>query len=176
MSGQDLRRAQCFGKFHLRGLGLRIEKIGADGVVEKVGVLHNGADALMQRIELRLANVDPVDRDRAILHVIEPGDQVSDGGLTPAGRADERDELARFGDKGDVVQHRFLRRLIGHGNRFQRRQRDFRRCRVAERDPIERNLCRTAGNGDGLRIILNHRRQVEHFEDAFEGDERGHHG
>ena len=118
MSGRICAARKASGKFHLGGIGFRVEKIGADRVVEKVGVLRNGADALMQRIEPRLADIDPVDGDRAILHVIEPGNEVSDRGLSRPRRAHEREKLSRLGNKGDVRQRRLLRRLFGHGNRF----------------------------------------------------------
>ena len=63
---------------------------------------------------------------------------------------------------------------IGHGNGFERCERDFRRRGITKRDSIERNPSRAGRDRDGVGLILDHRLQIEHLEYAFERDERGH--
>ena len=51
----------------------------------------------------------PSRRDRAAVDLVEAHDQVHERGLARAGRADDRDRLARLGDERQVLDERVLR-------------------------------------------------------------------
>ena len=76
------------------------------GGAEQEGILQHDADLLAQRFGGDVAHVDAVDLDRAVGHIVEARQQVDDGGLARAGRADDGDGLPGFGGEGDVLQHR----------------------------------------------------------------------
>ena len=48
------------------GIRLGIEQVGADGIVEQVGLLRHHADLRGQRVERHIAQVVPVDADDAL--------------------------------------------------------------------------------------------------------------
>ena len=56
-------------------------------------------------------DVDAVVADLALLNIVEAVDQVGDGGLARAGRADKGDLLPRTAIQVDVMQHRFFRHI-----------------------------------------------------------------
>ncbi len=69
---QDLGAAQRLLELVLGRVGLGVEQVGADRVVEQVRVLGDHADHLAQRVEGRVAHVDAVDAHGAAAHVVEP--------------------------------------------------------------------------------------------------------
>ena len=81
------------------GLRAGVEQVGPDRVVEHVGVLGDVADDVLQRLQRHVAHVLAADADHTGADVVEAGHQVGDRGLAGAGRADECDHLARFGDE-----------------------------------------------------------------------------
>ena len=76
-----------------------------DGAGEEVGLLQHDAERAAQILLLDLVDVDRVVADLAVGDVVEAVDEVCDGGLARAGRADEGHLLAGLGIDGDVVQH-----------------------------------------------------------------------
>ena len=68
-----------------------------DRVAEQEGVLQHDADLPAQAGARHIAHVEAVDRTAPPRHIVEARDQVDDGGLAGAGRADDRDGLARLG-------------------------------------------------------------------------------
>jgi hypothetical protein len=58
-----------------RGVGLGVQQVGADGVVEQVGVLADHADRRAQGLLGQVAHVVTIDADDAIGHVVQPRDQ-----------------------------------------------------------------------------------------------------
>src|SRR5690606_319449 len=92
--------------------------VGADGVGEKRRLLQDDADLRAQRVERDVANVVIVDRHAALQHVVEARDQVDNGGLAGAGRAEQGDDLSGRGVQRHVVQN-FPTAKIGEGNVFQ---------------------------------------------------------
>ena len=55
--GQDLGGGQCLSQLLLGRVRLGVEKVGADAVVEEVGVLGHHADHRMRAIRSRVAHV-----------------------------------------------------------------------------------------------------------------------
>ena len=96
------RRADLLG----RGFGAGVGDVFGDGPVEEEGVLHNGGDVLPQGLDGDVPDVLPVDADGAGLRLVEAGDELGDGGLADAGRADEGDHLTGLRAEGNVLQHR----------------------------------------------------------------------
>ncbi|CAN4039547.1 RNA polymerase sigma factor sigX, partial [Dysosmobacter welbionis] len=94
------------GRLHLfiRGIQIAVADVLPDGAGEEVGVLQHDAQAAPQ---VRLADVvdgDAVVTDLAVGNVVEPVDQVGDGGLAGAGGTHEGQLLARLGKEADVVE------------------------------------------------------------------------
>ena len=67
--------------------------------------LLDRADVGPQRLELVVADVDPVDGDGPLGHVVEARQEVDDGRLAAAGGAEKCDHLARGGIDLDVAEH-----------------------------------------------------------------------
>ena len=82
----------------------------------RCALLRDVADLVAQVVLGHLADIHAVDQDRAVGDVVEARDQVDDGGLARAGRADEGRGLARLGGKADVVQRIFFRAGIAEGD------------------------------------------------------------
>ena len=78
-----------------------------------------------QRVLRDVAQVVAVDEHAAAGRVVEAGHELGEGGLPGAGRADQRDGLARRDVERDVVQrqHRVLARPVGEGHVRRRRSR-----------------------------------------------------
>lgn len=99
--GQDevVRRGLLGGGFDLglAGLGIGIGDVGADRVVEQERLLGDQGDVMAQARQGQAAHVAPVQGDRAGGHVIEARDQVQDGALAAARRADQGHGLAAAG-------------------------------------------------------------------------------
>ena len=71
-------------------------------------ILKHDAQRAAQVVLPDLVDVDAVVADLAILNVVESVNQVGDGRLARAGRADERDLLPRRGVELDVVEHHLV--------------------------------------------------------------------
>ena len=76
---------------------------------KQVGILKHDAKGAAQICFFNLVDIDPVIADLAIRDVIESVDQVGNGSLARAGRADKGDFLPRRGIQLDVVQDGFAR-------------------------------------------------------------------
>ncbi len=87
-----------------RGVGLGVEEVLGDRLVEQVRVLGDDADRRPQRLAGELAHVVPVDEHRATGDVVEPWHERHERRLAGTGRADEGDRLAGFDGEGDVVE------------------------------------------------------------------------
>ena len=79
------------------GIQLAVADILHDGAGEQVDILQNHAQGAAQVGLGDLVDVDIVIADLAVGDVIEPVDQVGDGGLAGTGSADEGDLLAGTG-------------------------------------------------------------------------------
>ena len=75
---------------------------------EQVRILKHNAQRAAQVVLPDLVDVDAVVADLAILNVVKSVNQVGDGRLARAGRADERDLLPRRGVELDVVEHQLV--------------------------------------------------------------------
>ena len=156
------------------GVGSGVEQVGADRVVEEVGLLGDDTDAVAQRGHRDVAQVDAADAHGALARVVEPGHERGQRRLAGARGSDEGDEVAGRRRDGDVVEHDAAAATVTRGDRLERGERDLVGGRVAERHVVELDAERTAGQGDGAGPLLDERLEVEHLEDALEGDERRH--
>ena len=172
---QDLGAAERLAQLLLGGGGTGEQEVGADGLVEEVRVLGDHADRRAHRVEGGVADVDAVEPDRTAAHVVEAGDEVADRRLARSRGAHEGDHLTGLDGEVDVEEHLGRRGAVEHRDRLQRGERDLLGARVGEVDVVELDAPGAAGDGDRVRRLVDHRRQVEHLEDALEGDERGHH-
>ena len=87
---------------------------------EQIGFLQHHAQGSPQVGLGNLVDVDVVVADFAVGNVIEPVNQVRNGGLARAGGAYKGDFLAGMGVQGHIVQHRLLRHIaevhVKHGD------------------------------------------------------------
>ena len=74
--------------------GVAVGDVVGDGVLEQDGFLGNDADLSAEAADAQVADVVAVDRDRPLVHVPEPGQQVHERGLAAAVGADQGDGLA----------------------------------------------------------------------------------
>ena len=158
----------------VRGVGSGVEQVGADRVVEEVRLLRDDTDAVAQRRHRHVAQVDAADAHGALARVVEPGHEGGQRRLAGARGPDEGDEVTGGRRDGDVVEHDPAATTVTRGDRLERGERDLVGRRVAERHVVELDAERTAGQGDGAGALLDERLEVEHLEDALEGDERRH--
>jgi hypothetical protein len=84
--------------------------VAADGAREEMDVLQHESEASPKVARSMLADVDAVDRDAPLLHVVEAQQQVDDRRLAGPSRPDERDALPGLHLERHVPQHR----LAGH--------------------------------------------------------------
>ena len=104
------------------GIQLAIADVLHDGAGEQVGLLEHDAQGVPQIGLGDLIDVDAVVTDLAVGNVVEPVDEVRNGGLAGAGSAHEGDLLAGMGIEGHVMQHGLLRHIakvrVLHGDVF----------------------------------------------------------
>ena len=79
-----------------------------DRAAEEPGVLQHHADLRPQVLAAHRGDVDAVERDPAAVQLVEPHDQVDQGGLAGPGRPDDRDGLPRLGDQRQVLDQRLV--------------------------------------------------------------------
>ena len=126
--------AYRLGRFHdlfIRGVGSAITDVFHHGAREEVGVLQYHGDVGAQLLPLVGADVHAVDGDCTLVNVVEAVEEVGDGGLARARRADEGDLLACVGVEAHVLQHR----LPGD---------------IAEGDVVQNDLALHVIHGDGV--------------------------
>ena len=70
------------------GIQTAIADILHDGALEQPGVLQHHAEALAQGTAVKVADIVAVQGDGAGIHIVEPHEQVDEGGLAAAGGAD----------------------------------------------------------------------------------------
>ena len=87
------------------GVEAAVADVVHHGAGEEVGLLQHQAQRAAQIVLLDLVDVDAVVADLAVGDVVEAVDEVGDGGLARAGRADEGHLLAGLGIDRHVVQH-----------------------------------------------------------------------
>ena len=87
------------------GAGLAVGDVLGHRAAEQIHVLLHDADILPQAFQGDMADVLPIDQDAAAGHLVEAGDEVAQGGLAAARRADQRQPFARPDIQADVVQH-----------------------------------------------------------------------
>ncbi len=71
--------------------------------MEEVTVLGHHAERFPDGREAEVTDVDPAEPDRAVVHVVQPSEQLGHGGLAGAGRPDQRDHLTRLDPERGVV-------------------------------------------------------------------------
>ena len=97
--------------FFVGGIQLAVADIIHHGAGEQVGILQHDTKAAAQVGLFNLVDIDAIVADLAVGNVVEPVDQVGDGGLARAGGSDEGDLLAGVGVKGHIVEYRLFRHI-----------------------------------------------------------------
>ena len=93
----------CGGNdFFLRGIELSIRNVVADCAGEEKVVLCHNAHLRTQTVDGDICQAVAVDADRSRGNVVETADQIDNGRLSSAGRADECDCLTGSRCKADI--------------------------------------------------------------------------
>ena len=136
----------------LGGVRTAPEKVFPDGSGEEHVGLKDHADAAAQLLQGVVPHVHPVHQNRAAGDVVEPGDEVDQGGLAGAGTAHNGHKGTGLYGEADVGEHV----VAGAGGH------------IFEGDVLKLHL--TLGGGErlllGVRLIFHRRLGVEHFVDA----------
>ncbi len=146
----------------------------AHRVVEEVTVLGDHAGRLADRLEREVANIDAAEPDRARIGVVEPRDERGDRRLAAPRRSHQRDHLTRRGPERHAVEDLGAAAVIQHGDLLERRQRHLVGRRIRERHVVELDRDRAVGHHCRPRSFGDQWFEVEHLEDPFEADQRGH--
>ena len=93
------------------GFQIAVADIFHNGAREEVRVLKHHTQRVPQVGFLDLVDVDAIVADFAVVDVVEPVDEVGDGGLTGTGGAHKGNLLTGLGEEGDVVEDDFVRRI-----------------------------------------------------------------
>ena len=100
------------------GVLYAIADVVADVGAEQVNILVDDAHVVTEGLEGEFPDVLAVDGDLAVGNVVEPGQQVDDGGLAAAGGAEYGGDPTRFGFEVDIAQRRRAIR-VGDIRRYQ---------------------------------------------------------
>ena len=148
-----LRQLQRVPYLFVGGVLLAEADVFPHGAAEKRRRLGDIADQRKQRLRVQLLHVHAVHLHTALRHVVQPGDQVDEGGFAAAGAADDSGGLPGQRRKGHVLQHRFLRAGVGKGN------------------VVERYRAALGGVGSRGRFRGQYLRlQIQHLQNALGGD------
>lgn len=85
--------------------GAAPEKVFTDGPGEEHIALQHHADAGPQLLQGIVPHIQSVQQDRAFGDVIEPGDQIDQGGLSCSRAAHDGHELAGLHCEADLGEH-----------------------------------------------------------------------
>ncbi len=113
--GDELVGAGRLGRGHdlvPGGRRLAVGDVVADRHREEEGLVEDHADVGPQAGQGQVADVVAVDLDRAVLHVVEAGEQAGHGRLAGTGPADDGHGLARGDVEVEVGQHQLLGVLV----------------------------------------------------------------
>ena len=95
----------------VRGVQLAVADVVHHRAGEQVGLLEHHPQGAAQIGLADFVDVDAVVADFAVVNVVEPVNQVGDGGLACAGGPHEGDLLAGLGVQGHIMEHRLLRHI-----------------------------------------------------------------
>ena len=97
--------------FFVSGIQLAVTDVIHHRAGEQMGILQHHAQGPAEVRFFDFVDVDAVVADFTVGNVVEPINQVGNGGFTGAGCAHEGDLLARFGVKADVVKDNLVFRI-----------------------------------------------------------------
>ena len=174
----DARRPARVDQLVVGGVGPGVAQVGADGVVEQVGVLGDhpdGARPGWSRVRSRTSW--PSTRTAPDRHVVEAGDEVGQRGLARARRTDEGDHLPGLGGERDALEDP-VGRLVAQRRvpvRLERGDRHGGAGRVAEPHVVDLDAARRASTrSTAPGAVVDGAGRVEHLEHPLEGDDGGH--
>ena len=97
----------------LGGVGPGVQQIAPQAGVEQVALLRHVPDHAGEGVQLDVADVHAVDLHCAFGRIVQPRNQVRDGGLTRTARTDERCELTGLNLEVHVVQRPSAVAVVG---------------------------------------------------------------
>ena len=159
------------------------QDVGAQRVVEEIGVLRDQRDHAAQLVELVVLEVGAVQRDAAGVGIPEAQQQLRRRGLAGARGADQRDGLAGRDGDGDVGQRAARLAGIGEAHAFERERGralpDRRAGSVAHRDRLVGQRIDAPRGAQRVGELaadlgdLRHRQERRHREDGEQRQQAG---
>jgi hypothetical protein len=111
----DVCRLRCRGDRLGGGLVGAVRDVLRDGAAEQPGVLQHHAHVLAQFLARHAGDVHTVQGDPPAGHVVEPHQQIDQGGLARPGRPDDGHGLSGQDGQRQVVDQRLVRQVAeGH--------------------------------------------------------------
>ncbi|MPM31102.1 hypothetical protein SDC9_77655 [bioreactor metagenome] len=140
------------------GIGVAVAQVAGHRPGEQVRLLRHQPDPAPQQVRLEAADVDAVHLDGALGRVVQPRQQIDQGGLARSGGADDRGGAAGGHREADLLQHRRVRPGVGEADPGQ------------GHGAVRTHLADRVGRRDDGAV------GVEHLHDAIRADGRaGHH-
>ena len=111
----DFGKDRSLNDLTVGGGGPAVTDVLHDGTGEEEHVLLDDPDVPAETLLGQRPNVSPVHQHRTRRHIVKPRDQMADGGLAAAGRADQRKGLAGRNGQIDIIENRNAA-LVGKGH------------------------------------------------------------
>ena len=150
----DVRRLGGLDDLVLGRVEPAVGDVLADRPVEQPRVLEDHPEGRAQRVARHRPAVDAVDRDPAVVDLVEAHQQVHEGRLAGPGRTDDRHRLAGLDHEVQVLDERHLRQ-------------------VAERHVLERDPTRDGRPSTDQLDVAALLALVEELEDPLRGGDGG---
>ena len=139
---RERRLVERLSDRRLIGIGAGERDIGAQRVIEEIGILRHERDAAAQMIEFEFRQIDPVDQDVPLHRIPEAQQQIGERRLAGAGGADDRHCRAGWNIERDSIERRPPRARIKKPDMLEPDRRSAGRRRRAERAVAHRGLFR----------------------------------
>src|SRR5690606_18356369 len=129
------------------------QQVSADGVVEQVPVLGHHAHGGTQGRKRQVPHIDPGQPDRALVHVVEPSQQVRNRRFSRPRGPDQGYQLPRFHTERHTVQHVRSAARLQLRHLLQGGQRNLVRGRIGKPYPVKLHGHRPLRHRSGSRTL-----------------------
>lgn len=114
----DTRGGQGAPELFVGGLGAREREVGADGVVDEVGLLRDDADAARALRGAEVSHIDAAEQHAAAAGIGQAGEQQREGGFAAAGMPHHDGRGVRGDADIDAHRRRGFASRVGIGDIF----------------------------------------------------------
>ena len=143
-----IRQPGCFHAFFIGCLESPVAQVFHYGIGEEECILQDDPQLPAEICFRNVANVVSIDRDTALVYLIESRQQIDNGGLSGACRTHQGDRLAGFRFETHIADDRLV-------------------CEITKGDVCETNLSFDWIRQWGIRGVIHFCRRVDHLKDTF---------